>query len=82
MLIYKGGDEYDNHCGKEQRRAVVMISCNRHTLAVRYPGVQQTERSDSGGGALTGRQSVCSGCDGVGGSLTGRQVCVEWSEEN
>uniref|UniRef100_A0A2K6K2M1 Cation-dependent mannose-6-phosphate receptor n=3 Tax=Colobinae TaxID=9569 RepID=A0A2K6K2M1_RHIBE len=33
MLIYKGGDEYDNHCGKEQRRAVVMISCNRHTLA-------------------------------------------------
>lgn len=38
MLIYKGGDEYDNHCGKEQRRAVVMISCNRHTLAVRRPG--------------------------------------------
>lgn len=35
MLIYKGGDEYDRHCGKEQRRAVVMISCNRHTLAVR-----------------------------------------------
>ncbi|XP_060022933.1 cation-dependent mannose-6-phosphate receptor isoform X4 [Lagenorhynchus albirostris] len=34
MLIYKGGDEYDSHCGKEQRRAVVMISCNRHTLAV------------------------------------------------
>ncbi|NIG58756.1 cation-dependent mannose-6-phosphate receptor isoform X1 [Pontoporia blainvillei] len=33
MLIYKGGDEYDSHCGKEQRRAVVMISCNRHTLA-------------------------------------------------
>lgn len=82
MLIYKGGDEYDNHCGKEQRRAVVMISCNRHTLAVRYPGVQQTERSDSGGGALTGRQSVCSDCDGVDGNLTGRQVFVEWSEEN
>ncbi|XP_006901809.1 PREDICTED: cation-dependent mannose-6-phosphate receptor isoform X2 [Elephantulus edwardii] len=33
MLIYKGGDEYDNHCGKEQRRAVVMISCSRHALA-------------------------------------------------
>ncbi|XP_036107218.1 cation-dependent mannose-6-phosphate receptor isoform X2 [Molossus molossus] len=33
MLIYKGGDEYDSHCDKEQRRAVVMISCNRHTLA-------------------------------------------------
>lgn len=36
MLIYKGGDEYDNHCGKEQRRAVVMISCNRHTLAANF----------------------------------------------
>uniref|UniRef100_A0A5F8G8H3 Cation-dependent mannose-6-phosphate receptor n=1 Tax=Monodelphis domestica TaxID=13616 RepID=A0A5F8G8H3_MONDO len=32
MLTYKGGDEYDNHCGKEQRRAVVMISCNKHTI--------------------------------------------------
>lgn len=38
MLTYKGGDEYDRHCGMEQRRAVVMISCNRHTLAVRRPG--------------------------------------------
>jgi hypothetical protein len=49
MLIYKGGDEYDNHCGKEQRRAVVMISCNRHTLAVRHPGEyyrQEIERTD------------------------------------
>ncbi|XP_057616419.1 cation-dependent mannose-6-phosphate receptor-like [Chionomys nivalis] len=32
-LIYKGGEEYDNHCGKEQCCAVVMISCNRHTIA-------------------------------------------------
>lgn len=49
MLIYKGGDEYDNHCGKEQRRAVVMISCNRHTLAVRRPGAYEPrgdERTD------------------------------------
>lgn len=38
MLIYKGGDEYDSHCSMEQRRAVVMISCNLHTLAVRHPG--------------------------------------------
>ncbi|XP_055990664.1 cation-dependent mannose-6-phosphate receptor [Sorex fumeus] len=36
MLIYKGGHEYDNHCGKEQRRAVVMISCNRHTLGANF----------------------------------------------
>ena len=41
MLIYKGGDEYDNHCGKEQRRAVVMISCNRHTLAANFNPVSE-----------------------------------------
>ncbi|XP_014402994.1 cation-dependent mannose-6-phosphate receptor isoform X3 [Myotis lucifugus] len=41
MLIYKGGDEYDNHCGKEQRRAVVMISCNRHTLADNFIPVSE-----------------------------------------
>lgn len=32
MLIYKGGDDYDSHCGREQRRAVVMTACNRRTL--------------------------------------------------
>uniref|UniRef100_G3VS21 Cation-dependent mannose-6-phosphate receptor n=1 Tax=Sarcophilus harrisii TaxID=9305 RepID=G3VS21_SARHA len=32
MLTYKGGDEYGSHCGKEQRRAVVMISCNKNTI--------------------------------------------------
>lgn len=47
MLIYKGGDEYDNHCGKEQRRAVVMISCNRHTLAVRCPGTSGNQERSS-----------------------------------
>ncbi|EHB11234.1 Cation-dependent mannose-6-phosphate receptor [Heterocephalus glaber] len=41
MLIYKGGDEYDNHCGKEQRRAVVMISCNRRTLADNFNPVSE-----------------------------------------
>ncbi|XP_023597315.1 cation-dependent mannose-6-phosphate receptor isoform X1 [Trichechus manatus latirostris] len=41
MLIYKGGDEYDSHCGKEQRRAVVMISCNRHTLADNFNPVSE-----------------------------------------
>ncbi|XP_042345341.1 cation-dependent mannose-6-phosphate receptor [Plectropomus leopardus] len=33
MLIYKNGDSYDEHCNKEQRRAVVMISCDRKTDA-------------------------------------------------
>uniref|UniRef100_A0A452UNH7 Cation-dependent mannose-6-phosphate receptor n=1 Tax=Ursus maritimus TaxID=29073 RepID=A0A452UNH7_URSMA len=41
MLIYKGGDEYDNHCGMEQRRAVVMISCSRHTLADNFNPVTE-----------------------------------------
>uniref|UniRef100_A0ABI7ZR17 MRH domain-containing protein n=8 Tax=Felidae TaxID=9681 RepID=A0ABI7ZR17_FELCA len=41
MLTYKGGDEYDRHCGMEQRRAVVMISCNRHTLADNFNPVSE-----------------------------------------
>lgn len=32
MLFYKSGDKYDNHCGKESRQAMVMISCNKKTL--------------------------------------------------
>ncbi|KAI5126088.1 Cation-Dependent Mannose-6-Phosphate Receptor [Manis pentadactyla] len=41
MLIYKGGDEYDSHCSMEQRRAVVMISCNLHTLADNFNPVSE-----------------------------------------
>nr|XP_006642487.1 PREDICTED: cation-dependent mannose-6-phosphate receptor [Lepisosteus oculatus] len=33
MLIYGGGDNYTSHCGKEQRRAMVLISCNRRVSA-------------------------------------------------
>ncbi|KAG8520726.1 Cation-dependent mannose-6-phosphate receptor [Galemys pyrenaicus] len=44
MLIYKGGDEYDSHCGQERRRAVVMISCNRHTLAVSRAQLHERRR--------------------------------------
>lgn len=29
MLIYRNGDHYDDHCSKEMRQAIVMISCNR-----------------------------------------------------
>ncbi|XP_057557319.1 cation-dependent mannose-6-phosphate receptor isoform X2 [Hippopotamus amphibius kiboko] len=56
MLIYKGGDEYDNHCGREQRRAVVMISCNRHTLAVRRPGAQEPREE------MTGLRTILTQC--------------------
>uniref|UniRef100_A0ACB8ESD2 Uncharacterized protein n=1 Tax=Sphaerodactylus townsendi TaxID=933632 RepID=A0ACB8ESD2_9SAUR len=33
MLTYKGGDKYGSHCGNEKRKAMVMITCNRKTLA-------------------------------------------------
>lgn len=29
MLIYGSGDAYNEHCKKENRRAIVMISCDR-----------------------------------------------------
>lgn len=29
MLIYKHGEQYDNHCSHEKRKAIIMISCNR-----------------------------------------------------
>ncbi|KAG7263288.1 hypothetical protein CRUP_037812 [Coryphaenoides rupestris] len=29
MLIYSNGEGYDNHCSKENRRAMVMISCDK-----------------------------------------------------
>ncbi|KAM3912862.1 cation-dependent mannose-6-phosphate receptor isoform 1-T2 [Leptodactylus fuscus] len=33
MLIYGSGEQYDSHCGKEPRKAMIMISCNKKTLA-------------------------------------------------
>ncbi|XP_049439662.1 cation-dependent mannose-6-phosphate receptor [Epinephelus fuscoguttatus] len=33
MLIYRDGDNYDQHCSKEKRKAMVMISCDRKTDA-------------------------------------------------
>ncbi|XP_073541289.1 cation-dependent mannose-6-phosphate receptor [Phyllobates terribilis] len=33
LLTYKSGDAYDSHCGSEPRKAMIMISCNKKTLA-------------------------------------------------
>lgn len=33
MLIYGDGEKYDKHCSGENRRAIVMISCDRNTAA-------------------------------------------------
>ena len=30
MLIYENGDNYDAHCKKEMRKAMLMISCDRN----------------------------------------------------
>ncbi|KAG9344927.1 hypothetical protein JZ751_009467 [Albula glossodonta] len=35
MLIYTDGSAYGEHCNKEKRRAIVMISCERGITAVR-----------------------------------------------
>ncbi|XP_013930462.1 PREDICTED: cation-dependent mannose-6-phosphate receptor isoform X2 [Thamnophis sirtalis] len=41
MLIYQGGDPYEGHCTKEPRKALVMIICNRTTLAARFTMVAE-----------------------------------------
>ncbi|XP_062975075.1 cation-dependent mannose-6-phosphate receptor [Elgaria multicarinata webbii] len=41
LLIYKGGDAYNNHCGNENRKAFVMIICNRKTLKSRLTMVSE-----------------------------------------
>ena len=37
MLIYKNGTAYGEFCGKEMRKAYIMISCNRKVDVVRSP---------------------------------------------
>lgn len=32
MLIYKGGEKYDKHCTQEERKAMIMVSCNRSAV--------------------------------------------------
>uniref|UniRef100_A0A8D0GNV5 Cation-dependent mannose-6-phosphate receptor n=1 Tax=Sphenodon punctatus TaxID=8508 RepID=A0A8D0GNV5_SPHPU len=48
MLIYEGGEKYDSHCGKEKRRAYIMISCNRKTLANGFTIVTEERDKDQG----------------------------------
>ncbi|XP_043935596.1 cation-dependent mannose-6-phosphate receptor [Protopterus annectens] len=36
MLVYKQGDKYNNHCSKEERTAMVMISCLTGTLGKNF----------------------------------------------
>uniref|UniRef100_A0A8C5PL78 Cation-dependent mannose-6-phosphate receptor n=1 Tax=Leptobrachium leishanense TaxID=445787 RepID=A0A8C5PL78_9ANUR len=46
LLSYRGGDKYDSHCGSEPRKAMIMISCNKNTLADGFMAIKE-ERSKS-----------------------------------
>ncbi|XP_063150633.1 cation-dependent mannose-6-phosphate receptor [Candoia aspera] len=41
MLVYQGGDPYGNHCMQEGRKALIMIICNRTTLATGFTMVAE-----------------------------------------
>uniref|UniRef100_A0A2D4KZI4 Cation-dependent mannose-6-phosphate receptor n=1 Tax=Micrurus paraensis TaxID=1970185 RepID=A0A2D4KZI4_9SAUR len=41
LLIYQGGDPYGSHCTQEDRKALVMIICNRTTLATGFTMVAE-----------------------------------------
>ncbi|XP_042304655.1 cation-dependent mannose-6-phosphate receptor [Sceloporus undulatus] len=41
MLIYKGGDSYTSRCDQEKRKAIIMINCNRKTLASTFTMVTE-----------------------------------------
>ncbi|XP_043972882.1 cation-dependent mannose-6-phosphate receptor [Gambusia affinis] len=46
MLIYHNGDKYDTHCGKEARKAIIMISCNKNTEGVLEVILEDRERQN------------------------------------
>ncbi|XP_017328863.1 cation-dependent mannose-6-phosphate receptor [Ictalurus punctatus] len=47
MLIYLGGDRYREHCSKEPRRAIIMISCDRTKAAGQLTVVQEDRERDT-----------------------------------
>ncbi|XP_007249872.2 cation-dependent mannose-6-phosphate receptor [Astyanax mexicanus] len=45
MLIYRGGEKYDTHCSKEERKAIIMLSCNKSAVVPELTVVlEQRER--------------------------------------
>ncbi len=34
MLTYNDGDQYGSHCGQENRKATIMITCKRNEFQV------------------------------------------------
>ncbi|XP_069099060.1 cation-dependent mannose-6-phosphate receptor [Pleurodeles waltl] len=41
LLMYGKGDKYNNHCGGEERRAMIMISCSPKTIAANFMMVNE-----------------------------------------
>ncbi|XP_060777992.1 cation-dependent mannose-6-phosphate receptor [Neoarius graeffei] len=41
MLMYQGGEKYHLHCSQEERRAMVMISCDRSKVAGSFTVVKE-----------------------------------------
>ncbi|KAL7874322.1 hypothetical protein SRHO_G00052920 [Serrasalmus rhombeus] len=41
MLIYRGGEKYDHHCSNEERKAIIIISCNRSVAVGELSMIQE-----------------------------------------
>ncbi|XP_041650017.1 cation-dependent mannose-6-phosphate receptor [Cheilinus undulatus] len=48
MLIYGDGEKYDAHCSKENRRAIIMISCNRNMDVGQLASVLEDREREQG----------------------------------
>lgn len=47
MLIYTNGEKYDAHCNKEERKAIIMISCDRNVKVSKLEvGLEEREKEE------------------------------------
>ncbi|XP_072534874.1 cation-dependent mannose-6-phosphate receptor [Salminus brasiliensis] len=47
MLIYKSGEKYDKHCSNEERRALIMMSCNRSAVEAQLSVIREQREKNS-----------------------------------
>ncbi|XP_069609953.1 cation-dependent mannose-6-phosphate receptor [Ranitomeya imitator] len=47
LLTYKSGEPYDSHCASEPRKAMIMISCNKKTLAEGFMMINEERDKES-----------------------------------
>uniref|UniRef100_UPI00358E35BB cation-dependent mannose-6-phosphate receptor-like n=2 Tax=Myxine glutinosa TaxID=7769 RepID=UPI00358E35BB len=65
LLTYKSGDPYNSHCGTENRKALLMISCDPYTLASGFTLVHE-EREKNGDCFYLFELSSSVACNDVG----------------